>query len=89
MKVISHRPKSKTHSPTFTVERITRETLSLILAFARDAIEAHENAAAYESTLSRVIAIDAFVNSESMARLAPLELPDYGPVEPPDEEEDE
>jgi hypothetical protein len=86
VKIICHKPKSKWHSPTFTIRGINREELGLILNFAEEGLEAHQKATAdkpgeptrpfpYTATLDLVRKIDAWVhNEDSVVRMTPLEV---------------
>lgn len=84
MKVISHRTKSRNETMYFTVNRITRETLGLIVAFARDGIDAYckedetgRRNTNYDHLRHVVKLIDLYLNADAMARHDPLVVPDY------------
>lgn len=90
MKVISHKPKSKWHPPTFTIRGISRDTLSLLLTFAEEGVEKTDNPHVYESTLKLAKAVRTYIDSEACVRMTPLELPnDVVPDDVPLEEDDD
>lgn len=83
MKITSRKPKSKWHSPTFTVAGIDRETLALILEFAADGIayyigsrtgDGETSSDSYADLRETIKNIDDYVNSDETTRLTPLEL---------------
>lgn len=83
MKVISHKPKNKWYSPTFTIRQITREDLGLILSFARDGLEQYRGDFPirnlnYENLENLIDEIDAYVHGDETKRVEPLEIPNYG-----------
>lgn len=78
MKVICNRPKSKWHTLPVTIQRIPRESLSLILSFAQDGVRAHGNQELYGWVGELAQTIDEYINHhDTCVQKTPLVIDDY------------
>lgn len=88
MKITGHKPKNRWHPPTFTIRGIDRDTLSLILSFAKDGIEKYESNGDFSKYLKMIRIIDDFINGDAEVIYNPLEIDTHNlPEDSPKENE--